>query len=538
MKPAAARPAGAGAEPVPNPDVMKGDHVFFKHKAGPHAGEVLATGRHGITVKHQGKPHPVKWEHVLGHKTRSPQTYNVLEEGEDGVLVKDAHGQRKYLNVPPEARGEKMVLEKAFSGDAGGRLIIFTKAGPIANRPGLSLQQKTDKNGKASRHWVRTNKELPKADHRMPPDAGATHGYGTHNLQAGDHVKFRNGEHAGEGNIHAIGEHGAIVHDKAGGEHRVRHEQITGHTPAEGTTKPKTPESVLGAQKPIPADQFDATSYAKSHDLAGVTPAAILSHFPDDTAAKIADVQKRLQTIEQTINQFKKDGAYDEERKKLHIKIIDDILSDERIAAATPAEGEAPTFTVLGGRGGSGKSWFDGQVYDSNKAIVLDADHIKSLLPEYEGWNAAQVHEESSDIFDEITSMAAHLGLNLVHDATLKNTAGAVKKVQEFKKLGYRVEAHYMHLPRQEAAKRAVSRFLGKTQRYVPVEIVLANTTNEASFDQVKALADKWSFRDNNVPQGSEPILISESAATDDAGSQGKSLTKSDQYRMLVLWKP
>lgn len=531
------RPA-AKPEPVANPDVQVGDDVYFKHASGPQSACVKATGKHGITVHHAGAPHRVKWEHVLGHKKRAPQTYNVLDEGEDGLIVEDGAGMRKYLNVPPEARGEKMVLSKAFGGGPG-RIIVFAKAGPIANRPGLSIQQKTDKNGKASKHWVRTNKDLPKAGRAGASDeAGAARGYGTHNLQPGDSVSFKNGEHEGEGAIHTIGEHGAVVHDAAGGEHRVRHEQITGHKPAAGTTKPTTPLAITGEQKPIAPEKFDAASYAKSHDQADVSPASILANFPPDTASKITDVQKRLASIEQTIDLHKKDGQYTPERDKLHFKIVSSILSPERIKAATPAEGVAPTFTVLGGRGGSGKSWFAGQVYDEGKAIVLDADHIKGMMPEYEGWNAAQVHEESADIFDEITSMCARLGLNVVHDKTMKTAKTTLNDLQRFKDMGYSTEAHYMHLPRQEAAKRAVSRFLGKTKRYVPVDVVLANTSNEATFDQVKGIVDKWSFRDNNVKQGSEPILISESAATTPADSQEKTLTKSEQGRILLLWKP
>lgn len=510
-------------EPVANPDVCTGDHVYFQHPAGPHAAQVKAVGKHGITVDHGGKPHRVRWEHVLGHKSRAAQQYSVLEEGEDGMIVADAGGKRRYLNIPPESRGEKMVLGKAFG--AGGRLAVFVKAGPIANRPGLHVEQKTDKNGKTSKHWVRTQ------------DAGAAAGYGTHNLQAGDHVSFKNGEHAGSGTIHTVGEHGVVAHDAAGGEHRVLHHQITGHKPAAGTTKPVTDQKVLGKQEPIAADKFDAAAYATSHDQADITPAAILENFPPDTAAKISDVQKRLASIEQTISQYQTDGKWTAEREKLHESIIKSIMSPERIAAAMPADGEAPIFTVLGGRCGSGKSWFAGQVYDPEKAIVLDADHIKGLLPEYEGWNAFSVHAESGDIFDKVTDMAAEMGLNVVHDATLKTTFAAVEKVKKFKDAGYRVEAHYMHLPRQEAAKRAVSRFLGKTQRYVPVDVVLSNTTNEASFDAVRKLADKWSFRDNNVPQGSEPVLISESAAPEKDTSQGNTLTKSDQEKRIVLWK-
>jgi hypothetical protein len=160
---------------------------------------------------------------------------------------------------------------------------------------------------------------------------------------------------------------------------------------------------------------------------------------------------------------------------------------------------------------------------------VLDADHIKGLLPEYEGWNAHQVHEESGELFDRITDLAQQLGLNLVHDATMKTGSKAVALVKRFKEAGYRTEAHYMHLPRQEAAKRAVARFLGKTQRYVPVEVVLSNTSNEKSFDEVRQHVDKWSFRDNNVRKGEEPILISQ--------SEEESLKKSLSLPTMMIWK-
>jgi predicted ABC-type ATPase len=223
------------------------------------------------------------------------------------------------------------------------------------------------------------------------------------------------------------------------------------------------------------------------------------------------------------------DGNYTPARRKLHEDIMfngwtdkdgkrhEGILSPERVKAATPAKGEKPVFTILGGRGGSGKSSFDGKkhpevgVYDPSKAIVLDSDEIKKALPEYAGWNANEVHDESGDVFDAITAIAAKKGLNLVHDATMKSPEKAVKLVKDMKGRGYGVAAHYMHLPRQEAAKRAVERFLGKTRRLVPPEVVLSNVKNEAAFDDVKKLADKWSFWDNNVSHGQPPRLISRS---------------------------
>lgn len=97
----------AAATPV----AYRGDEVFF-HKGGqPVSGKVLCTGRHGCTVEHGGQQHKVKWEHVSGHKKRAPQRYHVLEHGEDGVIVRNQHGERRYIGIPPEARGERLVLD-------------------------------------------------------------------------------------------------------------------------------------------------------------------------------------------------------------------------------------------------------------------------------------------------------------------------------------------------------------------------------------------------------------------------------------------
>jgi len=261
-----------------------------------------------------------------------------------------------------------------------------------------------------------------------------------------------------------------------------------------------------------PAD-FNAADFARLHDKFDVTEADIINGFPDDTSERIKDVESRIAARAPTNHEHKQaDGSWTPERQALHKSIIDEFFTREKVDAARPADGKAPTFTVLGGRGGSGKSWFEGHVYDPGRAIVLDPDHIKAKLPEFEGWNAAQVHEESSEIADEITRIAQENGLNLVHDATMKSPDKAKALVQGFKDRGYRVEAHYMHLPRQEAAKRAVGRFLNpESGRYVPPSIVLGNTENEKSFEGVKDLVDAWSFRDNNVPKDTPPILISES---------------------------
>ena len=423
--------------------------------------------------------------------------------------------------------------------------ILFFKAGPIKNRPGLALQTLTDSKGHTTQRWKRTTQK-PKADRRpaaADPDPhdqrGSKHGYGTHDLQPGSHVKFKVGDYESQGKVTAVGSAGVTAEDAEGRPHRVHFHEITHHAPSEAAPKQPTNSAVLGKQDPIPAESFNAADYAKSHDQADVTADKIIAQFPPDTESRIKAAQQRLEGIEQTIDQFKQDGKWNAQREVLHHKIIAEILSPERVKAATPAPGEKPTFMILGGRGGSGKSSFNGLVYDPDKFIVLDADHLKGLLPEYEGWNAHQVHEESSKLFDDITDLAQEFGLNVCHDATMKTGKKAVELVKRFKDAGYRTEAHYMHLPRQEAAKRAVARFIngGEKGRYVPVDVVLSNTSNEASFDSVKSLVDKWSFRDNNVPKGGKPILISESGQSAPLKkSMGRAIERAiENHRPLLI---
>jgi hypothetical protein len=93
-----------------SPKAYAGDEVFFQMGKHPASGRVVATGKHGCTIECGGKQHKVKWEQVAGHKKRAMQRYRVLEQGEDGLIVSDGNGQRRYVGIPPEARGERLAL--------------------------------------------------------------------------------------------------------------------------------------------------------------------------------------------------------------------------------------------------------------------------------------------------------------------------------------------------------------------------------------------------------------------------------------------
>jgi predicted ABC-type ATPase len=203
--------------------------------------------------------------------------------------------------------------------------------------------------------------------------------------------------------------------------------------------------------------------------------------------------------------------VYTDERKKLHQEIIDSYLNDAEIKRATPADGK-PTLIVLGGRGGSGKSSFTNgtlKEFDPDKFIRIDSDEIKARLrPPYEGWNAATVHDESKALVETIKSVLLSRGANVILDVTMSSPS-AEKDILRAQANGYRIEGHYMYASREEAATRAMRRYLSdgpsKRGRLVPPKVILENTENEANFDYMKKYFSKWSAYDG---MGKTPTLI------------------------------
>ena len=257
-----------------------------------------------------------------------------------------------------------------------------------------------------------------------------------------------------------------------------------------------------------------AEHYEK-YDDPTVTRDKILSRFAEsdrtEIAEKIATAAKRLQFPRKT-QRTSRTGSTAESRKRLHNEILTKIFNAEALQSATPGRGETPSFVVLGGRGGSGKSSFshnsktgaDAKLkeFDSRKHIVLDSDAIKEMLkPPYEGWNAFNVHEESSELFETAIKFARQKGLNVVNDATMKSRS-VEKEISKFKKEGVR-DRRSLHV-------RATAGIGGEGSGAVPGPggqgTRPAGTGGHHSgpiprtrenFDHLKKYFDKWSAYDN-----------------------------------------
>ncbi len=259
-----------------------------------------------------------------------------------------------------------------------------------------------------------------------------------------------------------------------------------------------------------------ASELFSKHNDPSVTADDVIAKTEGASTA-IAEVMRKLENATPTNAPvekggfIQKDGTYTPARQALHQQILEKIFTPAKVKAATPAKGEKPLLSVLGGRGGSGKSWFTGKgkIVDSDKAIYLNSDDIQTELPGQRGWNAALYHEEASDITAKANDIAKNLGLNVIHDATMRTLKGSAARVDEFQKAGYKVNGHYMFLPPQMSTQRGLERFIrgGETGRFVPPSYLIGSTTNEKSFDDLKGKLDNWTIHEN---MGSSPKLVAQ----------------------------
>src|SRR4051812_11709259 len=87
------------AKAPPAPDLAPDDEVYVRHPIrGVSIVRVLASGRDGFQgTDEDGTRVKVHHTELLGHKTRMLHTYNLVDEGADGVLVERGDGQRRFL---------------------------------------------------------------------------------------------------------------------------------------------------------------------------------------------------------------------------------------------------------------------------------------------------------------------------------------------------------------------------------------------------------------------------------------------------------
>jgi len=187
----------------------------------------------------------------------------------------------------------------------------------------------------------------------------------------------------------------------------------------------------------------------------------------------IDDLTYCVNKLPQTKDFHFHDGQYDADRKKLHKDIIYDIKKN-----LVCVENNNPIAILMGGSPASGKSTFLKKYRPyllENEILKIDADEIRSKLPEYEGYNATQTHLETKDIVNLLLS-DRNIGIpclfDLIYDGTMNNTKSYMPLIHLLKSLGYNVFVVYIDkVPKDVIVKRALERYK-KSGRFVPLEVI------------------------------------------------------------------
>jgi predicted kinase len=167
---------------------------------------------------------------------------------------------------------------------------------------------------------------------------------------------------------------------------------------------------------------------------------------------------------------------------------------------------------VIVGHAGSGKTTIGVPLAAANGAHLLDADAIMERLPEYQGYNANNLHEEASQISSRVFKRAVAQGHNLVLTTIGKDPGDVASIANGLGAQGYQLHALHAQLPAGKAAQRAVERFY-HTGRLVDPDYILNMVGDDAPRRSFNALAQhpatvSAAVVSTDVPVGHAPRLI------------------------------
>lgn len=166
-------------------------------------------------------------------------------------------------------------------------------------------------------------------------------------------------------------------------------------------------------------------------------------------------------------------GEYTAERKALHDKIVASVLTPETVAKP----GKRPQAVLLLGPPGSGKTTAGvpvarEMVGHDTRLANLNADDVKEAMPEYQGHNAAAVHEESSELVEgRIVPEGIEGRHNMMFDFTGNSAPKMMRIAEMLKDKGYDVHVVNVKVPTYVAVSRAWKRFTS-SGRFVPPDYV------------------------------------------------------------------
>jgi predicted ABC-type ATPase len=215
----------------------------------------------------------------------------------------------------------------------------------------------------------------------------------------------------------------------------------------------------------------------------------------------------------ESLDMYSSEGKFTPERQILHNSIV-----RENIKGFTKVK--TPKVTILGGGPASGKSTAAKAANISKNTVTIDADEIRTKLPEQREGIAAKnskiaafTHEESSFLSKRVMKEAREFDILLdgTGDGSFESLSN---KINGFRSRGATtISGQYVTIDTDEAVRRMKKRG-GRTGRFVPeaymrgvhknISQVLPKAINDGLFDELTL----W---DNN---GAKPFIIATAKGT------------------------
>jgi predicted ABC-type ATPase len=184
----------------------------------------------------------------------------------------------------------------------------------------------------------------------------------------------------------------------------------------------------------------------------------------------------KLETVcasdKQTIDRHMKDGILTLQRKNLHDKIIATVReSSQCVVNKNPKR--RPIAILMGGSPGAGKTTFlkknlSGLIQPGSGVLMIAADEIREMLPEYKGWNAGATYKEASLIVERmISEIGVPCSADIIFDGTMTNPSRYQALVAKLKSEGYYVVGFVVNVDMDVSLARMKKRYQ-ETGRYVP----------------------------------------------------------------------
>lgn len=132
-----------------------------------------------------------------------------------------------------------------------------------------------------------------------------------------------------------------------------------------------------------------------------------------------------------------------------------------RLLKEAPNVARNKDFYIVYGVQGAGKSTLSGQIASVKKAFHIDYDKIKFEIPEYKNNPLLDYTfgEEATRIKNNLLDAAVEKGYSIIIEDCGYRAKDTLRLIKKMKSLGYNIHLVLVDTPRDEAVKRAFSRF-------------------------------------------------------------------------------